>query len=431
MNLYGLRPAVRWVRAHLGNARPVPSRVRRIQRVAHPGARLVAITFDDGPTRGLTEEVLESLARFEARGTFDIVGSTRANYPDRPGRRGGPFWSGRAYDHYAAFGRDDEAGLAARPELVRALAAGGHELSNHSYRHLAFGPERVVYRGRRHFAGARQALEDQRQLHEACRALTGTEPRLGRPPHYIDRTVDGFDAYDIYDAMGYQYLAANFDLGGWQPSRASREDTIAAAVAPLEAALAADPDSLAGQVLFAKDGYNMSLEPVVCWALPRQLELLARAGYRVVTVSELLAASPFADVGPEDPAAAWALRLLAAGVPCAFRDNRLRPEAPLTRGELAAWLGGPVTPPALGSAGPLVRAREVAAARGWLAPGRPEAPVQRSELERALGSWAWQASATATPEEPRPPDAAGVSHRLALARFVAALGSRGGPGWSR
>lgn len=437
MTLYGLRPLLRWARTLVGGRRPVPSRVRRISRVAPPAERLVAITFDDGPTLGLTEQVLETLERFGARGTFDIIGSTADNYPDTAGRPGGPLWSGRRYDHYAAFGRDGEAGLDAQPDLVRRIASGGHEISNHSYRHLAFGPERLVYRGRHAFSGAAAALEDQRRLHAACRDLVGRAPRLGRPPHYIDRTVDGWNAYDLYDAMGYQYLAASLDLGGWQPSRGSREATVEEAVAPLRTQLNAEHASLSGQVLFAKDGFNMSLQPVVCWALPRQLELLAAAGYRVVTVSELLEASPFADLAPTDPAAADARRLLAAGVPCAFRDNTLRVDGTLTRGELAAWLVGPVSPPALlgGGIAPPVRPDPVgvAAARGWLEPGRADAPVARAELERALERWEWIGTRTgvaAEPIVPRAPDGA-PTRRLAMARLVAALGTRHGPEWSR
>ena len=437
MTLYGLRPVLRWTRTLAGGRRPVPSRVRRISAVAPPAERLVAITFDDGPTRGITEQVLETLERCGARGTFDIIGSTADNYPDTAGRAGTPLWSGRRYDHYAAFGRDGEAGLRAQPDLVRRIAAGGHEVSNHSYRHLAFGPEHLVYRGRHAHEGAAAALEDQRRLHDACRALLGQAPRLGRPPHYIDRTPDGWSAYDLYDAMGYQYLAASLDLGGWRRSRNSRAATVDDALAALRTQLRTDPAALSGQVLFAKDGYNMSLQPVVCWALPLQLELLAAAGYRVVTVSELLESSPFADVPPTDPAAAAARRLLAAGVPCAFRDNTLRVEGPLRRGELAAWLAGPVSPPALLGAADGRHARPdpagMAAARGWLEPGVPGEPVARAELERSLERWEWVSSRTGAAAAPVAPGGGGgaVTRRLALARMAAALGTRCGPEWRR
>ena len=73
------------------------SSVRRIERVFPPPGRLVvAMTFDDGPTasparpgsgKGLTESLLDTLRRYGARGTFDVIGSTAGNYPDRKAGR--------------------------------------------------------------------------------------------------------------------------------------------------------------------------------------------------------------------------------------------------------------------------------------------------------------------------------------------------------
>ena len=82
LTIYDLRGVVRWLRARFAGQAPRPSRVRRVERVCLPGQRVVAITFDDGPTAGITESLLESLDRHEARGTFDVIGSTAGNYPD-------------------------------------------------------------------------------------------------------------------------------------------------------------------------------------------------------------------------------------------------------------------------------------------------------------------------------------------------------------
>ncbi len=69
------------------------SPVRRIERVYPPAeGRFVAMTFDDGPTAlpttsdpntGLTASLLDTLARFGAKGTFDVIGTTADNYPGR------------------------------------------------------------------------------------------------------------------------------------------------------------------------------------------------------------------------------------------------------------------------------------------------------------------------------------------------------------
>src|SRR5690606_10307577 len=89
----------------------------------------------------------------------------------------------------------------------------------------------------------------------------------------------------------------------------------------------------------------MSGEAPVAEALPRHLDLLRRCGYRVVTVSDLLDRSPFADVEPADPAAAAARRLVEAGFAAVYRDNTVRPERIMTAAEAAvtmlprqAWL---------------------------------------------------------------------------------------------
>ena len=79
---------------------------------------LVALTFDDGPTPDVLDEILEMLASREVRATFFVNGSR----------------------------------LAALPESGHRLVAAGHELGNHSWSH-----ERMVLRSA-HFV--RREVED-------------------------------------------------------------------------------------------------------------------------------------------------------------------------------------------------------------------------------------------------------------------------------
>ena len=125
----------------------VLSPVRRIERVFPPrGGRYVAMTFDDGPDaitvvgrdRGLTELLLEELSEYGATVTFDVIGDTSLNYPDKKGDDGTFLWSGCGFDHYPEFGKDKLAGAKNQPELVRAILEGGHELSNHGSTHRLF-----------------------------------------------------------------------------------------------------------------------------------------------------------------------------------------------------------------------------------------------------------------------------------------------------
>ena len=67
------------------------SYTRRIERVK-TGRRIVAMTFDDGPMdvpaspdlfggRPLTDVILDTLEKYGARGTFDVIGDTSAGIP--------------------------------------------------------------------------------------------------------------------------------------------------------------------------------------------------------------------------------------------------------------------------------------------------------------------------------------------------------------
>ena len=324
------------------------SPVRRIERVA-TRERVVAMTFDDGPCRmpprpsqderPLTLRLLEMLEEYGAHGTFDIVGDTSGNYPDRAGEEGSPQWGGIKYDHYPDFGCDADGGAVNCPEIIRRIIEGGHEITSHTFSHTLFGKKPFVYGGRDPLRSLDDVIDDLRRLHDYMKTEFNYTVRLSRPPHYVDRCIDGFDAYDAYAVMGYQYMAASFDGAGWLPLH-DYESECDAMTAPLESALAADPDALCGQIIFQKDGYNMARRSPVVDGLPRQLSLLRLHGYRVVTVSELLDICPFADLSSDDDCFDDAKYLLESGYTVCFRDNTVRTSARLTRGELAMILHG-------------------------------------------------------------------------------------------
>ena len=327
------------------------SPVRRIERVSLP-QRVCAMTFDDGPCRlpanpssdgtPLTLSLLESLEAFGAHGTFDIVGDTSENYPDKPGKAGSASWGGIRYDHYPDIHKDADGGAVHCPELVQRILDGGHEITSHTYRHVLYGPKPLVYGGRQPFKNLAEVTQDLRRLDELMRRDYGYAIRLSRPPHYVDKMTGGFTSYDVYDRMGYQYMAASFDGAGWLPStdpdpEAALQAEIRAMVEPMRKALEKDPDFFCGQIIFQKDGYNMAKRTPVAFALGQQLALLQEYGYQVVPVGELLAESPFADVGREEPLFDR-LTALAEQRAIVFSDNRLRLDDPMTVGELAMLL---------------------------------------------------------------------------------------------
>ncbi len=325
---------------------------RRIERVAPMGERIVAMTFDDGPMKlpcepdiaegaGLTEHLLNELRDFGARGSFDVIGSTAENYPDEPGELGTQYVFGKKYDHYAAFGLDDMAGAEACPDLIRRIAREGHELTNHTYRHIIYGKSRAVYGSRATMNGLSEAVDDLRRLHELIYKLTKTEMRFTRPPHYVDKMPDGHTAYDACEEMGYHYLAASFDGGGYLPSTGDFDEDVEKMVRPLRDALESDANTLAGQIIFQKDGYNMSRQTPIAKALRLQLELLERFGYRVLTVGELVERSPFEDVRPSNNCFESVRELDKARFAIGFRNNRFYPDREVTKHELPVMFSLP------------------------------------------------------------------------------------------
>lgn len=325
------------------------SPVRRIEQVATE-EKICAMTFDDGPCRlpaspdefdgkPLTLVLAETLEQFGAKGTFDVVGDTSKNYPDKAGKHGSASWGGVSYDHYPDFQKDADGGVAHCPELVDRLLSGGHEITSHTWSHVLFGWKPLVYGRRKHLTGLDPVVEDLKVMHRIMQEKWDYTIALSRPPHYVDSIKGGFSSYDAYALMGYQYMAASFDGAGWLPL-ATYEAEVEATWKPLERKLKENPDFFQGQIIFQKDGYNMARRSPIAHGLAKQLELLMEQGYQVVTVSELMKRSPFRDVLPNTPEGKGAKFLLEQGWCPAFRDNTLRLTQTLTRGELAMMAFG-------------------------------------------------------------------------------------------
>lgn len=275
---------------------------RRIERV-QTTRRICAMTFDDGPMglpaspdrfdgRTLTDVLLDTLAQYGARGSFDVIGDTSANYPDEAGKLGSAAWGGVRFDHYPDIHCDEQGGAEHNDRLIRRMLAEGHQITNHGYRHIIFGKKPFVYGAREYLPGFDAAVEDLGRLHALMQTRYGYTMTLARPPHYVDKMTGGFTSYDVYDRMGYQYMAASFDGAGWLPStdpdpEAALQAEIRAMVEPMRKALEKDPDFFCGQIIFQKDGYNMAKRTPVAFALGEQLALLQEYGYQVVPVGEL------------------------------------------------------------------------------------------------------------------------------------------------
>ncbi len=326
------------------------SPVRRIERVAPvSGERICAMTFDDGPAnvpaspdvaqgKALTRHLCDVLSAYGCAATFDVVGDTSENYPDERGNPDTAYWGGRRFDHYPDLGMDKFGGAVNCPELIRHLLQSGMELSNHGYRHILSGPMRAVY-GRREFCkNIGEVTADLRRLHDYIEENFAYSMKLARPPHYIDGIPGGFTTYDAYAIMGYNYMAASFDGGGWLPTKTGYENDVEAMTGLIARALERNPDCLNGQIIFQKDGCNMSRLTPIASALEPQLKILRDYGYRVVPVSELLKRSPFEDLSDQEACFEAANALTQMGYVTGYKNNTFQPRRMLTFGELCAVL---------------------------------------------------------------------------------------------
>jgi len=103
-----------------------------------PLAGPIAITIDDGPDPEVTPRVLELLAAHAVRATFFCIGERVARHPD----------------------------------LARAIVAHGHEIGNHTYRHLM----------RFSLLGPRAIAAEIARAQEVIATATGTAARFFRAP---------------------------------------------------------------------------------------------------------------------------------------------------------------------------------------------------------------------------------------------------------
>lgn len=106
---------------------------------SRPGARELALTFDDGPSQ-YTDQILDVLRASGVHATFFVCGENALRYPD----------------------------------VVRRIAADGHQIGNHTYSH----PYLYLMSSKR--------IEGQiDQTQEILEKLTGQRPTLFRPPYGV------------------------------------------------------------------------------------------------------------------------------------------------------------------------------------------------------------------------------------------------------
>lgn len=204
---------------------------QRVRRGRRSPAR-VALTFDDGPDPHWTPVILETLAKRDVRGSFFLIGERARRAPD----------------------------------VVRAIAAGGHDIGNHSWSHRslwASGPMRT-------------RLEIVR-AHELLTALSGRAPRFFRPPWgMVNAALPA-----VLRDCGERAVLWSVQPEGLFP------------VSPARQVAHVLRRAHAGAIVDLHDAEGTRGAPArLATALPALIDGLRAAGYRFATVGELLAEEP-------------------------------------------------------------------------------------------------------------------------------------------
>jgi peptidoglycan/xylan/chitin deacetylase (PgdA/CDA1 family) len=197
-------------------------------RGSRSGRRL-ALTFDDGPDPDFTPCVLDLLGREGVRGTFFLVGERAARAPG----------------------------------VVRAIAAAGHEIGNHTWSHTNLWT-----------CGPRRTESEIRRSHETLADLSGRVPALFRPPWGAVNAA----MFPALRRVGARCVFWSIQPEGLRPIDAR---TQAARVVRR-----AHPGAIVD--LHDAEGTPRAPERLL-EALPPMLAGLRERGFRFSTVSELLA----------------------------------------------------------------------------------------------------------------------------------------------
>jgi peptidoglycan-N-acetylglucosamine deacetylase len=198
---------------------------------AHGGQNkpLVAITFDDGPSR-YTSQVLDTLLKYDVKATFFMIGNNVDRYPG----------------------------------IARRIVAEGHAIGNHTYSHPFWAPVAPPYRIRREIDKAAFSIHN----------ATNRWPQYFRPPH-------GWRSpWMMQMARKEKYTVVTWTVSpdDWQHiSSTAIEQRVLSKCGP-------------GAVILLHDGVELKQDPQrheTVEALPVIINELKSRGYRFVTIPEL------------------------------------------------------------------------------------------------------------------------------------------------
>ncbi len=197
----------------------------KLYRKAKTEEKRIALTFDDGPSRRNTEEILSILKEHNIRATFFVIGQNAEKDPER----------------------------------IKMIFDAGHEIGNHTYTHAYISKI------------SKEELEKEiTKTEEILINITGEKPKVFRPPggYYDDASLE------VLENKGYQNILWSLDTRDWSMPKS---ETIAAKV---------EENAAGGDIILFHDLEDKRLPTPA--ALRKILPYLIENGYEFVTVSELL-----------------------------------------------------------------------------------------------------------------------------------------------
>lgn len=184
----------------------------------------IALTFDDGPSPETTPKLLKMLSDRGVKATFFVVGKMAAAYPD----------------------------------VLKKIAADGHEIGNHSWSHPILPKLKQP--------DADRQIED---TNAAIETAIGKKPTIMRPPYgAMSPTL----RKHIEDKYGLSLIYWSVDPLDWKYKDSKKvHDIIVSHTQP-------------GGIVLAHD-----IHPTTVAAMPSVIDDLKAKGFKFVTVSELIA----------------------------------------------------------------------------------------------------------------------------------------------
>jgi len=240
---------------------PTPTTISRLGLPANDG-KVVALTFDDGPSEDFTDKILDILADKNVRATFFVVGSN----------------------------------VAFLPNALKRMYAEGHDIGNHTFTHPNIS---LLSKG--------QLNLELTATERSIEAILGIRSNLFRPPFAEDiepETVEQAHSLIRSADLGYITVGQGVDPLDW-----SLPGTDAIVKATIQQLAKGE-----GNIVLLHDGGGNRDQTVE--ALPQIIEELKERDYNFVTIHELLGVARVELMPPVAPdnSMAQAFTLIGLGV---------------------------------------------------------------------------------------------------------------------